>query len=129
MTKKYTIHWYFEPIHELWYSMFFLNFKTSLVIASPFPNVDVLRTKIDIRLSPNEETSSDEETEIITPENWIISTDNLLLVIVTEKAVFGNYRAGLEKKVYFWVLIKTAHRSRCFILNLFLFVSNWLMNN
>ena len=71
------------------------------MIASPVPNVDVLRTKIDIRLSPNDETSSDEETEIITPENWIISTDNLLLVIVTEKAVFGNYRSGLEKKVYF----------------------------
>ena len=48
-------HLQFMVIHELWNSIIFLNFKTSLVIA-PFPTperqYDILRMKIDIWLTP-----------------------------------------------------------------------------
>ena len=32
--NKYTIHWQLMTIHELWNSIIFLNFKTSLVITT-----------------------------------------------------------------------------------------------
>ena len=58
---KYTTHWQFMTVHELWNSIIFLNFKTSLVIALPHPPTtllickrpyDALSTKIDMLFIP-----------------------------------------------------------------------------
>ena len=35
--NKYTIHWQLMTIHELWNSIIFLNFKTSLVLITYLP--------------------------------------------------------------------------------------------
>ena len=48
----------------------------------------------------NGKTSSDEEIEIITPENWIISTDNFLSSVKKLRGL-TNYKAGLETKFTF----------------------------
>ena len=47
--NKYTIHWQFMTIYELWNPIIFQNFKISLVIAPSTPecHYDTLRTKID----------------------------------------------------------------------------------
>ena len=73
-------------------------------------NVSASRKKIECEYSnSNGKTSLDAETEIATPENWIISTDNLLSLLkklcvcriyYDEITMWEptNYRAGLRTK-------------------------------
>ena len=53
-SNKYINHSQFMTIHELWNSIIFLSFKTSLVIAHPTPqcHYDALCRKIDMQLTP-----------------------------------------------------------------------------
>ena len=75
--SKYRIHWQFMTIHELWNSIISLNFKASLVIAPPpVRYYDVLRTKIDMWLTPNRSFTIiiwKVEIVIITRDHWTIA--------------------------------------------------------